>query len=199
MVFKGLIIQELSARQADRIKATLAGKIASACSVDIHSVSDLYGVFTTVSLAADGEVSALVKDIDGVTASELAARFYSTSFREDVIKAVRDILGSETFFDRIAIAAVSLKPMPFSPLVLTSTRTTTSSTATVTSTITMTVTATQTPTQTPHSGVMLLPGAQHKDYSTTAQRSAAVLQVAALPWGLVVILGILAVAERFLS
>merc|ERR1712150_420 len=85
------------------------------------------------------------------------------------------------------------KPMAFVPLVLASTRTT-SSTVTITSTtITSTTTMTVIVTQTPCSGGMI-----HKDYRTTAQRSTAVLQVASLPWVLVVSLGLVSSVDSFL-
>merc|ERR1712012_364353 len=132
--FRGLPCGELGAEQTERVKATLAESIAAACGVDSHSVADVYGMFTTVTLAPDGKVTALVKDIRGYTANELAARLYSSSFRQDLIKSVAGIVGSDEICSKVAIAAISVKPEAFAPLVPTSTVTTT--TLTTTSTLT---------------------------------------------------------------
>merc|ERR1712242_634626 len=148
--FKGLPYAELTAQQIAASEATLAESIASACGVDNHSVADLFGTFMSVTLAADGEVSALVKDIQGYTANELAARLYSSSFRGELIKSMTAIVGSDTQrLEQLGIAAVSMKPEAFAPLVPTSTLTTTTTTLTtrtLTATSTSTVSSTATTT-----------------------------------------------------
>merc|ERR1712241_1090294 len=126
----------------------MAESIASTCGVDNHSVADSFGTFTRVTLAADGEVSALVKDIQGYTANELAARLYSPSFREELIKAMTAIVGSDTQrLGKLGIAAVFMKPEAFAPLVPTSTLTTTTlTTTTLTTTSTSAIASTTTTT-----------------------------------------------------
>jgi len=191
--FKGLPYAELNAQQIAASEATLAESIASACGVDNHAVADLFGTFTSVTLAADGEVSALVKDIQGYTANELAARLYSPSFREELIKALTAIVGSDTQrLGELGIAAVFMKPEAFAPLVPTSTLTTTtlttrtltttsttvSSTATTTALVVVTTTATQQTTR-----------SQHKDIRTTTEKSNTVMLAATSPWLFVLAVG----------
>jgi len=185
MDFQGLPHRELEAKQTERIKATLADSIASACGVDNHSVADLFGTFTTVTLAPDGKVSALVKDIEGYTANELAARLYSPSFRENLIKSVIGIVGPDAQRSgKIAIAAITVKPEVFAPLVPTTTRTTTTRTTTTLTTSTQTMTTS--------SGVTTR--VQHKDISTTEQRNTAV--ATALPLTLLLTVGLAASNSR---
>jgi len=200
MELKDFPYSELDVTQMAKVEAAFAEEIASACDVNNKSVVDLFGKATSVTISPDGKVSAFVKEVTGHSANELAARLYSSSFREELVNSTLTIFGSRE--ESFNVGAIAVKPEAFTPLVPTSTATTTTllstttipTTATATATTTVAVTTTAAHTTRPHES----DGAdQHKDRkpdeppspdSDAEPTSMATIQAAAWPWPLLLCL-----------
>mmetsp|Transcript_38916 Transcript_38916/g.97772 ORF Transcript_38916/g.97772 Transcript_38916/m.97772 type:complete len:497 (-) Transcript_38916:201-1691(-) len=207
MDFKNFPYAELDEQQLAEIEAAIAEALASACSIDNQSVVDLFGKSTSVTISPDGTVSAFATEVTGASANELAARLYSLSFRGEVVNSTLAILGSGVA--RFGIGAISVKPEAFVPLMPTSTVTTTtvsSSTVTTTAATTTTVEATTVEATTVEATTVEATTTQtrpqHKDATTeppaeTEPTSKASIQAAAaLPWSLMLCLGLTASGSR---
>merc|ERR1712137_1394844 len=118
--------------------AAFAHNIASACDVESASVVDVNGKNATVTVSPGGLVTSFVLEISGLSANDIAARLYSSSFREVLGNSTAAIVGKASIAQ---VTSMSLEPKRFA---LPTTTTTVTTTGTVTVTVTSTATAAST-------------------------------------------------------
>lgn len=99
------------------------------------SVVDLNGANATVTLGPGGRVTAFVLEISGLSANEIAARLYSSSFRDVLNNSTAAIVGKAS---AAQVTSVLLEPKSFELPTTTMTATTGTVTVTVSSTATAT-------------------------------------------------------------
>jgi len=128
VVVSGLDASALSGEERDALGAALASDLASACEVANSSVVELSGASNaTVTFGPGGGVSAFVRDLSGITAQDLAARLYSSSFRATLGNTTEGVVGSAA---GVQVASVSFEPKAFSPVTTSTTSTQTTTVAT---------------------------------------------------------------------
>lgn len=110
----------LSAKQSSKLRTVLAHDVASASDVGNASVADLSGATASVTLGPGGRVAAFVLNVSGLTAHDLAARLYSSSFRDTLGNATEAIVGKAA---GARVASVALEPEAFVPVPATTTTT----------------------------------------------------------------------------
>jgi len=124
-------VELINSGKLEDVGVALADDIASACSIDDDSVVDLIGGKATVTISAEGLVSAFVKEFASVaSAGELAQRLYSPSFRAELVKSVHQVLSGSSTTAPVGVVAVSLKPEKFVPPPTSTTATSTTATST---------------------------------------------------------------------
>eukprot|EP00443_Scrippsiella_acuminata_P008163 CAMPEP_0115278270 /NCGR_PEP_ID=MMETSP0270-20121206/57669_1 /TAXON_ID=71861 /ORGANISM="Scrippsiella trochoidea, Strain CCMP3099" /LENGTH=488 /DNA_ID=CAMNT_0002694937 /DNA_START=59 /DNA_END=1525 /DNA_ORIENTATION=+ len=123
---------ELDSEQMEKVQVAMAEDIAAACSVGNQSVLDLNGKSSSVSVGSDGSVSAFVTEVTKSSASDLASKLYTTTFRSRLVSSTLEILGVDK--EHFGAGAISVQPEEFLPVTVTSTTTSVSSTTASTTT-----------------------------------------------------------------
>jgi len=165
--------QSTSTEQAD-LRVAFARDIALAAGVDVSLVVDLMGQNSSVTMGQDGSISAFLLDLEGVSARDLATRFYNDAFRETLVNSTIAVLGSRP--EHLGAGAITVEPEHFVPLQPTTTSMTSTSTAAITSTSSSSVVTTTT--------------AMHKDiaFTTTGLSSdTTMIRVTGLTWLLIAV------------
>jgi len=137
----GLRVEQLNAHKLEDLRVAYASAISAAAGVDNDIVVDLDGSPASVTLGAEGRVSAWVRNAAGRTANDIAAGLYDAEFREAIKGASKSIAGR-----KVQVTSVTMAPAPFT-LAYTVTETATTTTQTSTTAATTTTSAATTTTE----------------------------------------------------
>merc|ERR1712113_341577 len=101
----------LNQSEQSRLATLLAHDIASTCDVEKTAVVDFEGKKSTVTITAGGIAAAFVLGIVGQSATDLAAKLYSTSFRSVIVSTTVEIVHSSSKYP--TITSITFEPRPF--------------------------------------------------------------------------------------